>query len=227
MPDYTKWPTLKDLEDKLSATGLKLPAGTTLEYLQRQLDAVAEETERYCRRQFVPSPAPETRWFDGTGTGEIEIDEYISISSIRIVGWFGSQIGFSITHWNEVKRNRHPKTRVQIFQGSLPAFARIWIDRFPIGRNNIEVTAIWGYDAEIPADLWEAVVSEAAYRILTETVFPSSGWLKEWQEADVLESREYLDPKKYLSWNKQFRSALKKYRKPDAVYLRKLTRTMI
>lgn len=225
--DYTDWPKAKDVKDKLSAVGATLPNDLTEEYLQRQIDAVIEDIEKTCRRQFKASPEAEERAFDGSGTGELEIDEYISIESIRILGWFGTVTGFALSRWYEPQRNKFPKSRIQIYQGSLPALMRVWIDRFPEGRSNIVVKAVWGYGPKIPADLWEAVASEAAHRIVSELVFSTSGWLTEWQEADVAERRELIEPKKLLTWHKQYLRALRRYRKPDAVYLRKTSKKLV
>ena len=209
----TAWPTYTDGNAYLTGFGITIGATFDTTFQQRMLDAVVDEFTQYTRRQFVPSATGVTRHFDGSGTGEMEIDDYIDITTVRAIGYLGS-LGTGLTFQNvwETDRNAYPKNRLQIYQGSLPAFARTFVDVFPVGRSNIECVGQWGYAAEIPANVWEAIAGEYASRLATLKAYNREGFLEQWREADVGEILKLQPPAQFLPMHQNFLNLKNQYK---------------
>lgn len=223
MTDYTNWPDAIDLENALSAMGAGCKwSGEDLDVILR---GVIESVEYETRRQFVPGEG--VRYFDGSGTGEQDVDEYVSVSQVRVLGYIGVPSGILIPSWSEVETLRSPKSRLIIARGSLPSFAPIWVAEFPEGRRNIEVTAVWGYGATIPADLWRDVLHEAASLVANEDQIRSRRGATEFKEGD--ESIKYdLRLRSEMSGSAQrLAKSVNRYRRPSAKRLRQSGRRMI
>lgn len=216
--DYTVWPTVSLVQAKVKGIGFTLASDVDTDYVQQIIDSTVAEIEQECRRTFVG--VTETRYFNGSGRGEQVVDEYIDITAVRILGYFGSVAGMSLTDWWEPQTSKHPKTRIQIYQGSQPTMTRIYIGSFPFGRSNIEVTGTWGYGASIPANIWGAVLDYSACILAAENMYADgTGFKTMWKEADVMEQLIVLDPKKFLPHMKRVRTAIKQYRKPTGRFL--------
>ncbi|HKU51596.1 MAG TPA: hypothetical protein VJQ25_03945 [Nitrospira sp.] len=230
MPTYTAWPIEADITATIAAIGVTLRAGQNSAYITRQLLALAQQVKKQTRRQFVVSgsvQSPETRYFDGSGTGQMEIDEYRSIDSVTLLN-FGALSGtVAMANVHEVEQNILPKTRLYIYQSSLPAFSRVYIDSFPRGRANIQVDGIWGYDDTIPADLWEAFAKEASARLAAEAIFNTNGRLESWSEADVSEKYMLQLPGEAAGWHQGFVDAIKSYKRPFQVHANRTKRQMV
>lgn len=225
--DYTVWPTVAQVQAKAKGLGLEIAEDMDMDYVQQVVDSVVAEIEQECRRNFVG--VVETRYFDGSGRGEQEVDEYIDITAVEILGYFGSVAGMSLTDWWEPETKKHPKTRIQIYQGSQPTMTRIYVGSFPFGRSNIKVTGTWGYAPTIPANIWGAVLDYAACVLAAESMYSQSGggFKAMWKEADVMEQVLLLDPRKFLPHMQRIRRAIKQYRKPTGKYLRRALRKQI
>lgn len=223
MSDLTKWPTFADVQARLLHTGVTLPNDFDSSTVQQIINSVGEATEKECLRTFVP--VTETRYFDGTGRSELEIDEYITITAVNIIGYFGNVAGLSLTNWREPQRNKMPKNRIYVFQGSTPGLSRIWLANFPMGNDNISISATWGYGSTIPADLWEAVLGAVCSTVLAESMYNGGkGFTNMWKEADVMEQLSLLDPQKFLPYTSRYKDAISRYRKPAARRIRDVLR---
>jgi hypothetical protein len=219
LPTYTAWPVASDVIKATGVMGFTLPVAADTDYVTEIVTGVASEVTRDCKRTFIKETA--TRYFDGSGTGEIEVDEYIDITSIDIKGYFGSIAGLGLTEWWEVQRNVSPKNRIQIYQGSTPSLTRIWISSFPPGRSNIAVTGDWGYGTTIPIDLWQAVKKYAAVLLGAEIMINGGkGFQLSWKEADVIEQYMLLDPSKFTKYRSILEKAIHRYKRPDSYQLR-------
>jgi len=219
LPTYTAWPTSSEVLTATSVMGFTLPVAASADYVTEIVTALASEVTRDCKRTFIKETA--TRYFDGSGTGELEVDEYIDNSSIDIKSYFGSIAGLGLTDWWEVQRNIRPKNRIQIYQGSTPSLTRIWLGSFPPGRSNIKVTGDWGYAETIPIDLWQAVKKMAAVLLGLEVMLNGGkGFMSSWKEADVIEQYMLLDPGRFTKYSSIFEKAKHRYRRPDGYQLR-------
>lgn len=222
----TDWPALSDVTSIASAMGVTITTAVIPSAVQQQiLSSVIETVNTKTRRDFVITTA--TRTFDGNGTGLLEVDEYVTISSVAFVNYFGTSAGITIDGVKEVHENKYPKTKLQIFQSSMPGLYRTWIDKFPEGRSNVEIVAAWGYGSTIPADLWLGVAYQAAAIMINWRMFNTAGYLIKWQEADVTEVRNYMDPFTFFKSGTTFKGLIRSYKKPASQYFRKQARPIV
>lgn len=227
--DYTAWPTTTELTARLSQMGVTLPAAFDSSSQQSAIDAITTIVTSVTKRTFVAFAG--VKYFDGTGTGEIEIDEYISFTDVQLVGYLSAP-ALSMANVYGPAEEQKPNTRLMIFQGSLPALGRIWLDSFPRGRRNIKVTGTWGYGATIPVDLWEAVLDAAADRLARRKTYSTAGLLGSIRDDDV--TLQYGGTAGMgeaaitaLSPYGELMAALKKYKRPMGVRMRARSRDMI
>lgn len=222
----TAWPTTTDLATIASAMGVTFGASIGSAFQTQVLGAVTDSIKSRTRRLFEVESGG-TRYYDGTGTGQMEIDEFTTISTLEIVGWYGLTSGLILQEIHEVQRYGFPKTMIQIFKGSLPALGRNWVDRFPVGRSNIKIIANWGYDTTIPQDLWYAAAYQATALLLNMKQYDEDGYLIKMAEADVTEVRNRMDPFKFFNSSDTFSKIVRRYAKPSGYYLRKQNRQIV
>lgn len=101
---------------------------------------------------FYPTSDTVTRYYDGSGMDELEIDEFVSISDVS-VSEQGGTASTDYTAWGSTdyftapynySANGKPITKLFIdFNGSKPCFYSY--------RKSVKVTGIAGYSASIPA----------------------------------------------------------------------------
>jgi len=194
--NYSNWPTVQDVQDRLISAGLVL-RDTTGRRVPAAIDEVVADVARRTLRQFVADTEDTTRTYDGTGTAEQEIDEIVSLTGVAIVG-IQTAPGYTLTGVTVVSEQNKPQTRLVVARGSVPAFVSEGIlvpypSLFPAGRQNIQVTGKFGYAATIPHDLWNAVCGEVAHSLAAECVFDPEGRLKSWTQAGITESYQLPD----------------------------------
>ncbi len=235
MATYTAWPVLADVDLKLASAGITLRAGATTAYKQTVLDAVTAETERRCRRTFAASTT--VRFFDGTGTPELEVDEVVVVTAVALVNDAGSTIyTYPTTVWHLVSRQQRAVTRIRLARG-----AGVRGPVFPVGRDNVKVTGSWCYEAAIPRDLWDAVAGEAAARLADEGLFSPTGRLDFTAAAGNSARYNFGIPggaagttwpgernaSNPVDWHRQYERMIKVYRAPLGRRLRALKGGMV
>jgi hypothetical protein len=220
---HTAYPVLSDIT--AIAVGMNVSLGTAMSTAVQQniLDSVISNFERSTRRTFLLTDA--TRYYNGSDTGEIIIDEYRTISTVEIVGYLGGSI--SLASPIEFEQNGYPKTRLQIARGSAIGVYPLLLDRFPAGRSNIKVVARWGYADTIPDDIWWGIAYQAAGVIINARKFDTDGYLIKWQEADVTQVRNYQDPFKYYNSGTTYKSLIQLYKKPTSSRIIKQRRQLV
>lgn len=181
---------------------------------------MARLVKKRTHREFVVVN-DEDRYFDGNDSGELTIDEFVTLNSVTLVGTiYGSGSSLTLTNVVEVSQATYPKNRIQVFRGSFPVLSGLYYDRFPAGRGNILINADWGYGAAIPEDLWGAVRDEVVFRLIAEIVSAAdsgvSGMLmKSWEVADESEAYDTSKiPGEYLKGHERFLQALIDYKRP-------------
>jgi hypothetical protein len=222
---HTAWPVLTDISNVAMAMGVTFPLTLVEDVQQNVLDSVVDNFTNKTHRTWIATD--DTRYYDGNDTGEIEVDEYITLSTLQVVGWFGITTGAVLENMVPITRPGFPQTRIQIYRGSLPGLYRVWIDRFPVGRSNIAITAKWGWATTIPADVWMAVNYKAAGILVNIDNYEKEGFLIKWQEAGVTEVRNYMDPFKFFHSGMTYENIIDQYKKPAGYFIRKQARRLI
>lgn len=210
---YAAWPTTTEVLSKVAEYNVTVGAAVTTDLVQNEIDAVTREIQQETKRQFVAGSAGEVRYFDGSGTGVQPIDEIITFTSVEFLGWTQTS-GLLLTNPIVDVQNLYPQDRLYIYRGSVPNIGRVYIDRFPRGRQNIKVTGTWGYASTIPADLWVAAQDEAAVRIIAKVIYKQKGFLEGWKDDDVSITRKILVPGEWGDVHKRFLKTMERYRKP-------------
>lgn len=225
-PTYTDWPTATEIKAVVSAHNTTVGAAITDDIINRFRDAAVSELEKVTHIQFKKSTG-QTRYYDGSGTGELEIDHYVTLTSVKILGYWGVGSSLTISSAVEVERNLFPKTRIYIYRTTLISNTTVLIDKFPMGRNNIEVVADFGYGATIPPDVFEAVCDRTAAKVLSAYIYNPIGMLTNWKEADVAEAYEIPVVSTYTMLNEGWRHVLKSYRYPTSKVVRRFARPVL
>ncbi len=185
---HSTYPIASDVVAYLAAIGSENSISSTM--LGNWLAAAIASLERQTRRQFVTTT--ETRYFDGSGTGELALDDFVSISSLRIFGVAGAATPTTFTGWCEEAVYGSPKSKILIARGSTPGF--LSIERWPEGRRNIEVTGTWGYASAVPDDVWQGLIEAVGGLALDASATAvsansgSAGPVMSWQEGDIRET---------------------------------------
>lgn len=226
-PDYTQWPTRADAVKRLKAAGLAVRAW---DESQSVIDAIGTEVAQRTKRQFVADTQDTTRIYDGNGTAELEVDEMVSFTSAVVVG-LQANPGYTLGDVLLVYEQNKPQTRLVVGRGSLPAYMTEAVQvpipfYFPAGRQNIQITGMFGYAATIPFDLWEAANEEGAHRLAKEALFDPKGRIVKNQQGDVM--KQYaLNDADAIGWHERFEAKVKLYTRSSGKRLRNLRPRMI
>ena len=222
--DYTTWPGLADVQDRLTSASVTLRA-TVTPRMQAAMNAVISEIGNRTQRQFVASAAAETRLYDGSGSAEQEVDEMVRLDAVAVIG-IQAQPGYPLSGVQLTSEQGKPQTRLTVSRGSVAAYGPAGVYPavsyyFPAGRQNVSVTGLFGYGATIPADLWEAACGEMAVRLAAEALFTPAGRLN-FSKAGDEEERWKLDDATATGWHDLYTAALSNYKRPSGRRLRNL-----
>lgn len=233
MPDYTKWCQVVDVLGRLQVLGvnLRVPSAPAAERVQSAIDEVTGEVAIRTLRNFLPGPPNETRTYDGTGTAELEVDEIIELVSAVVVG-IQSAPGYTLANVKTIFEQNKPTTRLVVAVGAVPAMTTEgafipyqWV--FPAGRQNIVVTGTFGYGAQIPAALWNAVLDEAVRRVAQEAIFnPAGGIVVSW-ELESAKQQFMPGGITALGAARKYADALRDWKRPAGRRLRNLRPRMM
>ena len=182
MPDANGMPTVQEVFQKLELTAPSPVTDTLGAAFGGILAPVIAEFQSPpspigngggTGRRFVP--LAETRWYDGSGGPDLLIDDVVP--SLPFTVAFGG-VGGAAPAWGGAGSPvlRQPQDGNDAWNIlTLPASGYYYgagtdgvYKRFPRGQQNIGVSATFGYAAQAPMDVWEALRCEAAYRLLIE-----------------------------------------------------------
>ena len=222
--DYTAYPTSANLVTFMSSAGITLPSAVTSDIQTLKLNAAISLLEHKTGRAFAPT-ASTTRTFDGSGTGSMEIDEYIDITSILLYT-LPSQSTVEMLNYVEVERVPFARTKVQVLQG--PANIPYgWYTYFPAGRSNVAITATWGYGSSIPAAVWNAVLCQAAAEIVDGARASLNGALIGLKDLDQDFTWSDKLTSEVAGWRKAFVDTCATFRRPLSAVTRRKTSVLI
>ncbi len=232
MTNYSQWPAQSDVSVILDSLGVapQITGSELTERIRQITDQVTSEVARTTQRQFIADSSDSVRSYDGAGFAELEIDEFISFTSAVAVG-LQADPGYPLDNISVVVEQNKPTTRLVRGVGSLPAFPVAAVYQpvpaiFPAGRQNIQVTATFGFAATIPEDLWQAVNCEIARRLAAETVFSLSGGRTELKEGDIATAWAPSGTSS-IDFAVQYKATVKLYRRPSGRRLRNMRPRMI
>lgn len=219
--DYTAWPTATNVLGLAETVqGIDL-SSVSDDVVDRIISAVARSIVQKTKRQFVVDRDDEgdavetTRYFDGSGTGEQRVDEYVSISAVGLMSFSGASPA-TVENYYTPSDNNFPHTRIQIFHGGPPGWGAGYYTTFPEGRGNLSVTGVWGYAEEIPADLWQAHCEECAGRIAALTIATVDGRTKSYTVGNALtESFDLTLPGDTAGWHDSATGVICSYVNPN------------
>lgn len=162
MPN-TDYATDEELKPRLSIKADKTPAVDLWQFLNAAAYIVDQVTRRPPRGAiaFSATAAPETRYFDDTGSGTVRIDDLLLTTPITIVrgGTTLAATDYILRPYNEL-----PKGEIVIVEYAAPSDTtgyRLPYRRY--GMRQIAVTATWGFCtlANRPVVVKEAVLVQA------------------------------------------------------------------
>jgi hypothetical protein len=209
--DYTAWPTATQVYALLTASNITPGLSQSSDVATAIINGAAKEMERCTGRQFVAGSAGESRFFDGSGTGMMVVDDYITITAVKFY-WLPVTGILDINQAIGVTRKGFANDRIQIIQGP-PNFAWQYITQFPLGRSNIEVVGTWGYGATIPYDVWEAVLYSTADRIANLNRLSAQGNVIEVKDDDVTLKYDGRTVGESAGWTNRIRDVAKNYKR--------------
>jgi len=223
-PDYTTWPTETDVIERCTSAGI---TPRILSVVTSALNGVIRQVAQKTRRQFVAGESGEIRYYDGSGGVELQIaDEIVTLERVQILGYVGINGAIPVTAPVLIQEQTLPYTRILLYRGSAPIYAGIYLDRWPQGFSNIEVTGKFGYAATVPEDLWEAVARETAAMMIDEAQNSPRGVIVEKREGD--NATKWEGATKFAdASHKKFRAIVKQYARPSGQHFRRTKAPMI
>ena len=114
------------------------------------ITAVTNYIDNYTGKSFEETVGT-VRYFDGNGKNEIQIDDFISISSVEILELNSTDVDYTLTEgansdYITFPYNDTPKYRLQMTINSQ-------IANFLTGEKRIKITATWGHSSAVPKDI--------------------------------------------------------------------------
>lgn len=102
------------------------------------IEAISNYMDRICNRKLVAEDdEPTEKVYDGTDTDILLVDDFIELDSVSI-----GEDELDADNYFAYPSNSTPKNRIEYSGG-----------RFTIGRQNVTVSAVWGYFTELPEDI--------------------------------------------------------------------------
>lgn len=106
------------------------------------IEAVSAFMDIHCNRTLVASGTAAARYFDGNGRDAIQIDDCQSIDAIQLGDRYGAGLS-AVSSSDYITYPKLPPHRGLVLKSG------VWTP----GLQNVEITADWGYLAEITKDL--------------------------------------------------------------------------
>jgi len=149
--------SVEELNSFIAALGLSAPSEWTTDAKTTRLAAAQALLEGATGRQFETSQ--EGRTFDGSGVATLLIDDAVEITQVEI-----GSVTLGTADYQIYPANRTPKWR-------LVRGANVW----PEGRQNVTITATWGYAADVSDDVKQACLMLATASLLAGKALGISG----------------------------------------------------
>ncbi len=185
---YTALPTVADVKAMCLAAHVdtSLSSFTMVDAQITGIIAARGKTlQKKTQRQFLPGTAGEIRYFDGSGTGILYVDEYVDVTAIEFF-YVPTAASVSVANFVEVSQSPWGKDKIQILQGQANISFGFYL-RFPEGRSNIKVTATWGYGTSYPEDVFMAILQASTADVLMANTMSAQGQALKYTDGDASE----------------------------------------
>lgn len=180
MPDANGWPTAADCIRKLDVVLTDDATARLLREVEEILAGVIVDFQSPVGRDGrggtgrTFTPVTETRVYDGSGLSILHVDDIVPGTSLTVTS-FGTMLTDIILS-NEYEKMGHSVLVRRTVQGNVipPAFGGRPLT-FARGRQNISVTATFGYAATVPGDIYECVRKKVVYDALVTGIVGLNG----------------------------------------------------
>ena len=175
MPDQNGWPTATEVFAQPSVSGQDGATTAILDDISGIIASVVAEFQSPAGydgsggtgRSFTP--VTETRNFDGNGYAELVVGDISTVAPVSVAVW-----GCPLTSVTVKPGYAGEPTNTLAFRGFNWISGYGFQTLFPLGIQNVAVTATWGC-SPVPADIYQAILGEATYRTLVRHFVPLSG----------------------------------------------------
>ena len=167
-----------------SSSNYDVALGWFITSASRAIDREIGKWDNY----FYPATDGETRYFDGTGTRELWIDDVISVTSVS-VSESGGLASSDYTAWSSSDYITAPYNTTPIFELHVDTLNGSKLYWQPY-RKAVKVTGVWGYSSTPPSDV------ALAAKIQTVRLFQRSKQMFSTSGAPEAGTQDYtnLDP---------------------------------
>lgn len=137
------------------------------------IKAAENYINNYCNRTSFTQELATVKYYDGSGSNELLIDDLLTCTKIEILD-DDSDVQATLDSTDEYflyPANKTPKTRIVINSTNAS------ISVFLTGHQNIKITGTWGYSVDVPEDIRLAATKIVA-GIISERNFDVAGDIK-------------------------------------------------
>ena len=124
--------------------------------MSSQISDWISAVERYIndyteRKNGFESAAATAKYFDGNGLREINVDEFVSLTSVQVLESNGGDVEWTLTEGWENDYIAYPYNDTPQYRLQLTTNSQIgaWFS----GEKRIKITAVWGYSSTVPKDI--------------------------------------------------------------------------
>jgi len=114
------------------------------------ITAVSNYIDRYTGKSFEQSSS-EIRYFNGSGRKDIDIDDFLSLSSVQILDSNASGVAFTLSEGRDNDYITYPYNDTRKYRLILTVNAQVAI--WSIGKQRIKITGVWGESSTVPKDI--------------------------------------------------------------------------
>ena len=114
------------------------------------ITAVTNYIDNYTGKSFEKT-VDEIRYFDGNGKNEIQIDDFISISSVEILELNSTDVDYTLTEGANSDYITSPYNDIPKYLLKMTINSQI--ANFLSGEKRIKITATWGHSSTVPKDV--------------------------------------------------------------------------
>lgn len=113
------------------------------------ITAVQNYIDNFTGKSF--GTTSETRYFDGNGKNEIQIDDFVSITSVEILELDSTDVDYTLTEGVNSDYITYPYNTTPKYMLKMTINSQI--ATFLKGEKRVKITATWGHQSSVPKDI--------------------------------------------------------------------------